>query len=248
MTLWRAGVGVLLALLMSPLLKADTLKLTSLLWPPYAGQQLEYQGVSIMVAKAALNAMGHDLQVDFYPWSRAVKLASKPNTDYLGYFPEYHHQTDVFIFSKGIGSSPLGLVEQKLHPISWTKTTDLKQYVVGVVQGYVNTDEIDSLIASGSLRVEAVSSDEHNIKKVAAGRIDAAVIDVHVLRYLLQQKALAPLSPKLQMNKKLLESKQLHVAFLNNAEGKKWRDIMDQGLAKIDVEDILERALSGKAL
>lgn len=248
MTLWRAGVGVLFALLMSPLLKADTLKLTSLLWPPYAGQQLECQGVSIMVAKAALNAMGHDLQVDFYPWSRAVKLASKPNTDYLGYFPEYHHQTDVFIFSKGIGSSPLGLVEQKLHPISWTKTTDLKQYVVGVVQGYVNTDEIDSLIASGGLRVEAVSSDEHNIKKVAAGRIDAAVIDVHVLRYLLQQKALAPLSPKLQMNKKLLESKQLHVAFLNNAEGKKWRDIMDQGLAKIDVEDILERALSGKAL
>lgn len=248
MTLWRARFGVLLALLMPPMGNADTLKLTSLLWPPYAGQQLENQGVSIMVAKAALNAMGHDLQVDFYPWSRAVKLAGMPNTDYLGYFPAYHYQNDVFIFSSGIGSSPLGLVEQKLHPISWTQTADLTQYVLGVVQGYVNTDEIDSLIASGYLRVEAVSSDEHNIRKVAAGRIDAAVIDVHVLRYLLQQKALAPLSPKLQMNKKLLESKQLHVAFLNNAEGKKWRDILDQGLTKIDVEHIMANALSEKVL
>ena len=44
--------------------------LTSLLGPPYSGQQLAEQGASIAVARAALKVMGHQLEVDFYPWSR----------------------------------------------------------------------------------------------------------------------------------------------------------------------------------
>ena len=63
--------------------KADTLMLTSLLWPPYSGEQLTEQGASIAVVRAALKVMGHELDVDFYPWSRAVKLATMPNSDYI---------------------------------------------------------------------------------------------------------------------------------------------------------------------
>lgn len=222
--------------------KADTLKLTSLLWPPYSGELLVEQGASIAVARAALKVMGHQLEVDFYPWSRTVKLASMPHSDYQGYFPEYYYENDNFIFSKSIGVSPLGLVEQRLHPMSWDVVEDLNRYTLGVVKNYVNIQSLDSMILSGAQSIETVTSDEHNIKKVAAGRIDAAVMDVNVLHYLLKQKSLRPLADKLQINRHILANKQLYIAFRNTEEGHRWRDIFDQGLAQIDVDKVIEAA------
>ncbi|MGL4710998.1 MAG: ABC transporter, partial [Shewanella sp.] len=140
--------------------KADTLMLSSLFWPPYSGQQLAQQGASIAVARAALNVMGHQLKVDFYPWSRAVKLATMPNSDYQGYFPEYYFESETFIFSKTIGDSPLGLVEKRSHPVSWNYVEDLNRYTLGVVKDYVNTQALDRMITSGLQPIESVTSDE----------------------------------------------------------------------------------------
>lgn len=219
--------------------QADTVKLTSLLWPPYAGYQLVQEGVSVAVARAAFAQMDQQLIVDFYPWSRAIKLAAMPSSDYIGYFPEYYFETDKFIFSKPIGIGPLGIVEQKSHPISWFHLTDLNRYTLGVVKDYVNTDSLDLMIASGNQPVEAATSDEQNIRKVAAGRIDGAVIDINVLHYLLKQPHLQPLADKLQVNRQLIANKQLYVAFRNTEEGRRWRDMFDQGLAKLDIESIM---------
>lgn len=218
---------------------ADTLKLTSLLWPPYSGQQLPQQGASIAVARAAIESMDQQLAVDFYPWSRAVKLAGSAKSDYIGYLPEYYFETDKFVFSKSIGASPLGIVEQKSHPISWQHLEDLNRYTLGVVKDYVNTDALDLMIRTGAQPVEAVTSDEQNIRKVAAGRIDGAVIDINVLHYLLKQPHLQPLAEKLQVNRQLLANKQLYVAFRNTDEGRRWRDLFDQGLAKVDIDNIM---------
>ena len=46
-------------------LKADILNLTSLEWPPYASEGVEQQGASVAVVKAAVEAMGHELNVEF---------------------------------------------------------------------------------------------------------------------------------------------------------------------------------------
>lgn len=72
----------------SSLAKAETVYLTSLEWPPYSSAELPNQGASIAVAKAAFAAMGYQLEVEFYPWSRAVALATR-DKKYAGYFPEY---------------------------------------------------------------------------------------------------------------------------------------------------------------
>ncbi|MEZ9822561.1 substrate-binding periplasmic protein [Shewanella sp. 10N.286.45.A1] len=219
----------------------DTLYLTSLHWPPYAGSQLKNEGASIAIARAALEAVGHKVQVDFYPWSRAVRMASRDDSKYSGYLPEYAYPTEKFVFSNSMGSSPLGLVEQKRHPISWSNQSDLNQYTIGIVQGYVNTEQLDNMIAQGVQPAEAVASDIHNIKKVVSGRIDAAVIDTYVLGYLLAQPDMKPVASRVQLNKHILTHKELYIAFKNNEEGKKWRDLFNQGLAKIDVDKILKQ-------
>ncbi|AQS36592.1 amino acid ABC transporter substrate-binding protein, PAAT family [Shewanella psychrophila] len=231
---------LLLTLLISSSAKADTLKLTSLHWPPYSGKTLVDQGALIAITRAALNAMGHELLVDFYPWSRAVRLASRDDSMYLGYLPEYSYPTQAFIFSESLGVSPLGLVERQVNPIRWPKLINLNEYTLGVVRDYVNTADLDIMIKQGAQPVEVVSSDEHNIKKVATGRVDGAVIDVHVLRFILAREDLKPLADKLQMNQKLLEEKQLYVAFKNTPDGHKWRSIVNHGLTRIDAKSILD--------
>ncbi|ACJ29589.1 ABC-type amino acid transport/signal transduction systems, periplasmic component/domain protein [Shewanella piezotolerans WP3] len=227
-----------------PVCYADTLYLTSLHWPPYAGSQLKNEGASIAITRAALAAVGHEVQVDFYPWSRAVRMASREDSKYSGYLPEYAYPTEKFVFSYSMGSSPLGLVEQKRHPISWSNQSDLNQYTIGVVQGYVNTEQLDNMIAQGVQPAEAVASDIHNIKKVVSGRIDAAVIDAHVLGYLLGQPDMKSVASRVQLNKRILTQKELYIAFKNNAEGKKWRDLFNQGLGKIDVDKILQENMA----
>lgn len=225
-------------------LHADTLKLTSLHWPPYSGSQLTEQGASIAIVRAALNAVGHELVIEFYPWSRAVRLVGRIDSTYNGYVPAYSYPTERFIFSDSLGTSPLGLVEQQVNPINWPKLADLNQYTLGVVRDYVNTAGLDSMIKQGIQQVEVVNSDEHNIKKVASGRIKAAVVDVHVLKYILSRSDLKPLSDKLQINKKLLAEKHLYIAFKNSLEGQKWRETFNRGLAQIDAKSILERYMA----
>ncbi|ABZ76962.1 conserved hypothetical ABC transporter protein [Shewanella halifaxensis HAW-EB4] len=237
----QAKVVVCLFVLSPPWVTyADTLYLTSVHWPPFAGEQLKNQGACIAVTRAALDAVGHKVIVDFYPWSRAVRMASRNDSKYLGYLPEYAYPTDKFVFSESMGRSGLGLLEQKSHPISWTQQSDLNHYTIGVVQGYVNTTELDGMMAQGTQPFEAVASDQHNVNKVATGRVDAAIIDEHVLQYILAQPNMGAVKNKLQFNKKLLTYKELFVAFKNNEEGRKWRDRFNQGLTQIDVQQILE--------
>ncbi|WP_298775874.1 ABC transporter substrate-binding protein [uncultured Shewanella sp.] len=231
-----------LSLFLTPL-KADTLYLTSLNWAPYSSEQLDNKGAVIAVTRAALKAMGHELVVDFYPWNRAVRLATRSHTKYLGYIPEYIFPAEHLVFSVAIGSSLLVIVENKDNPIYWEKLSDLNQYTIGVVKGYVNTHEFDGMIAAGEQRVETVTSDDQNIRKVVSGRVNGAVIDLHVLKYLLAREGMEPLKEKIQVNDRSLVEKELFVAFRNTPEGRKWRDIFNQGLAKIDVDALMEASM-----
>lgn len=239
----RLRIALLTLFLPLPL-NAETLTLTSLEWPPYASRSQPEQGASVAVVKAAVEAMGHKLKVEFYPWERAVHLA-KTQSKYAGYFPEYYFESDDLVLSSSIGTGPLGFAENPTKPVSWSSLNDLKSYKVGVVRGYINTQELDEMIATGAIQGIPVTADNVNLKKVAAKRIPLAVIDKNVFNYLLQSDPeIAKAKASLQMNPKLLEEKQLYVAFGNDETGQKWKKIVDEGLMKIDVEQIMSQYFS----
>ena len=243
-----SGLLVLTSCFSANALANDKLiRLTSLEWPPYSGAAIEQQGASIAVVRAAAEAMGYQLEVKFYPWNRAVAAAQDPKSGFHGYFPEYYSD-DVasnFRFSDSIGSGPLGFVEQSAAPVSWSSLADLKGKAIGVVDGYVNTTEFDAKAAAGELKTEAVSDDLTNIKKVAAGRIALAVIDKNVLAHLLaNEPSLAGAKGKVQFNSKLLEDKQLFIAFQKSEQGSAAAEVINQGLKKIDIAAVMGKFLN----
>lgn len=218
--------------------RAETVMLTTLDWCPYTCTGLPDNGLSTVIVTRAFKAVGIDVKVEFLPWQRAVQTAeSDPKV--AGYFPEYAGSFDKFTLSSPLGDSPLGLVVPTGKTVADVGVSALSKLKLGVVSGYVNTEAVDQAITDKSLAVEAVKDDVTNLRKVAAGRIDAAIIDEYVMRYELSaNKELAGDRAKLAFNPKVLENKTLHIAFARTPLGEKMKAAFDQGLAKIDVKAI----------
>jgi len=218
-----------------------TVRLTSLEWPPYSGKDLPQQGASIAVVRAALAAMGHRLEVEFVPWTQAVALGQDGGSGFHGYLPEYTSPEieHTFQLSREIGRSPLGFVERQSAPVRWQTLTDLREERIGVVRGYINTQEFDARVARGELNAVPASDDLTNVRKVMTGRLPLAVIDRHVLAYLMQhERSVTDARHVLQFNARLLEEKSLHVAVQRSPRGDWTLKIINAGLQRIDANAI----------
>ncbi|MEH6347071.1 MAG: transporter substrate-binding domain-containing protein [Bermanella sp.] len=221
--------------------------MTSLEWPPYSGEKLSRQGVTVATTKAIFKAMGYELVVDFYPWSQAVKLGLDKNSKYLGYFPEYYSSEldKTCNFSETVGSGPLGFAQLKSKPVNWTSLDDIaKLSRVGVVQDYVNSAEFDKRVREGNIKTEAVTSDLENLKKLAANRVPIIVIDKYVLEYLLENSLeLQEYKNKIEFNEKLLEDKYLYLCFKNTPQSKTIKKAFDKGAHRVDMKSFFNESL-----
>ncbi|GGQ04684.1 substrate-binding periplasmic protein [Shewanella litoralis] len=221
-------------------LLADTLELSTLEWPPFSGSELPEQGINSQIISKALSFENHTLAIAVLPWNRAARSVTTGQA--VGYYPTYFNPANGLLFSNPIGASPIVLIERKNNPIIWDKVSDLNQYELGVLKGYINTVEIDEMIANGSQKFETGIDEKQNILKLAAGRIDTIIMDVNVFEYLKSDPQVAKVAPLLQVNPKIVQDKTLHITFNNTQEGKKWCDIVNQGLAQFDVhamQDVL---------
>ena len=221
--------------------------MTSLLWPPYSGENLPQQGVTVAATQAIFKAMGYELVVDFYPWSRAIKLGLDSDSKYLGYLPEYYSQEldKTCHFSESVGTGPLGFAQLKSKPIKWNTLEDIAQLPrVGIVQDYVNTQEFDQKIRDGSIKGDVSTSDLMNLKKLAAGRIPLVVIDKYVLAYLLANTSeLKDVKTQIEFNDKILEDKYLYLCFKDTPQAKKMKDLFDKGAHRVDMKSFFEESL-----
>lgn len=220
-------------------------RLTSLSWPPFSGPELPNRGLSTAIVERTLARAGLSLTVEFLPWQRAVSTGLK-EPGYAGYFPEYRSAalgTGRCLLSDPIGSSPLGFAERVATPVDWRTLSDLTGRRIGTVRGYVNTDAFDRTVADGRLAVEPAVDDATNLRKLAAGRLDMAVIDANVMAHLLATDAdLRPLRAQLRFNSRLLEDKTLHVCFRPGTEGEELRARFNRALASGGAESVLEAA------
>ncbi|MEP2716365.1 ABC transporter substrate-binding protein [Pseudophaeobacter sp.] len=216
------------SLLASPAL-AEPVQLTTLEWPPYVNA--DGSGTSTDRVVEILQSAGITASVRVFPWNRAVNLAAK-DPAWLGVYPEYYSEADDAdkggercIYSKSFGTSPVGFVQRTDAPITWADHADLAEYSIGVVAGYLNETRFDAMVASGEIKTQEVASDDANLKKVSAGRIDAAVIDREVMAHLLS--SMPELASQLEFNAVPLAEHGLHICFENSEAGRSLRDQFD---------------------
>lgn len=210
-------------------------KLASLEWPPYAGANITAGGTVTDTVRRAFAASGYKLVVEYHPWPKAVALGEN-GKGFAGYFPSYYsadreRRTEL---SDPVGESPLGFAQRADSPSIWASLDDIRALKIGVVEGYINTSALDRRIASGEQSADATADDVSNLMKLAAGRIDLAVVDSKVFANLMgNDPRLTGFRGQLVMNPRLLELKSIHVAFRRSAEGRRLSRALSEGLRRI---------------
>lgn len=192
--------------------------MASLEWPPYVSEQLPGQGIISQRVRMALAREGYQLQIRFLPWKRAVAMVQH-STLYVGVFPEY--------------ASPRR--EQEFYCSDPILQAPLAGYRIGTVAGYINTPEFDALVARKTLVIDEAQNDIANLKKLLRGRIELAVIDPVLYRYLLRHDPeIKALSWRLLLVSRLLGQMQLVACFRRDAEGERVRNALNRGLLRLD--------------
>ncbi|MBN2063990.1 MAG: ABC transporter substrate-binding protein [Sedimentisphaerales bacterium] len=223
---------------------AEKVKLSSLDWEPYVGKKIAENGfVSVIVTESFKAAGSSDISLFFLPWEKAVEITKVGNAD--GYYPEYYSKdlASEFILSDPMPCGPLVFIKLKTTEFKYTgKVEELKPYKIGIVAGYVNTEEIDK--ATDLTKVEA-KDDSSNIMNLLGGKVDVAIVDPLVTNYYMKNnKAIAASLDKIEVVEPYLDHKQLYIAFSRKtADGEAKAKLFNDGLKKIKENGTLESIL-----
>jgi len=223
--------------------KAETVRLSTLEWPPYVGQGLPGGGATTEVVRAAFAEAGYTIELAFRPWKRAIDMADKGTDEVVAYFPAYHcTHLDGFLASEPIGSGPLGFAEHSEAPFAWETLDDIAEQGlrIGTVLGYANTDAFDAKVSAGEILATQSADDLTNLRKLQRRRIDAVVIDKFVLEYMkLTEPSLKAGGDQLRFNANALEEKLLYVCFRPDPELQEVASAFNAGLAHVAIDSIV---------
>lgn len=224
---------------------AEEVQLTTLDWPPYSGAVTQ-QGFLSVVLRQAYAHSGHTVQVQVYPWNRAVKTAMGGGDTVLGFYSASRAECSA---AKGTTSDPIGyfqfgLAQRKSSGPQWQNTKDLAGKRLGVVEGYDNGPELTALMESKALLVDVAINDLANLRKVLAQRVDYASVDTQVFNYLQREHGLHGLELARQFTTPRLP---LYVCFNPGVRAQAMLQALNTGLKKVDINAVAQTYVRANA-
>lgn len=227
----------------------EVLRLVTLNWPPYIDESLCDFGWVFQVTVEMLISQGYGVDVEFYPWARAVREAELGKADIL--FPEYFiddsaesdnvpnkTRNEVLALSAPIPGGDLSLITLKDNNIQYDGSLNsIKNEVIGVVRAYKNTIELDQFIDNNQIATIVVNNEFQLARLLLSKRVTLIVAD---LESLLANVDKSPMSAnqKQIINSSLVALKpSLEYKYLHYSVSKKkanWRSILQAINSKIE--------------
>jgi polar amino acid transport system substrate-binding protein len=217
----RRKASILLALLgwtvsVAGVAAAEEWKFTSLDWEPYSGKELADQGSSVVLLKQKLEqALGVTVTVEFYPWKRAQALAK--TQDYVGYFPAWPEEVqEGFAASPAVDRSKIAVLAMEASQLAPTSLDALfAEHKVGLVETYVYPDEVEAAKKAHPGQVDLSPDEAALVRKLAAGRLSAAITDPEVMRFVGAKEGVSGIAVV-----QILQEKDLVISLRDDAENR----------------------------
>lgn len=155
-------------------------------WCPYNCAPEDAQpGYMIEILQRAARSNGHVLDYKLMPWPRALEQARLGTI--TGVVGMVASNRSGLVVSDKMGIDATCVFVRKDSALRYEKPADLDQFNrIGIVEGYGYPPEFMQWHTGNPTRVQALAGDntlEMQAKKLAAGRIDAFVENVNVVRY-----------------------------------------------------------------
>lgn len=157
-------------------------------YPPFTDSAAPDGGSVNRVVREMADAAGFEVAFEYLPWMRALELTrdgrftatsfwyfkEERNADFIHVGPIFE---DRLVFFRLIDTE---------EP-EWTTLEDLRPLTIGAVTGYTYTPDLWRLAEEGVLSVETAQSDEANLRKLLAGRIDLFPMSAESGRVLIER-------------------------------------------------------------
>lgn len=167
---------------------AEKISISAEEYPPYViVESKKYSGIMIDIVREACKYSGVDVEFLTYPTARGIFMVKEGLID--GIMPKYKTQERAreFSFSDSIvtGTAKFIYIKGRNIPekFQWEKLADFTKYKVGGTVGYWYIDEFKK----AGVNIDEVVTNDQNIKKLYAGRIDTFVIDEMVATFLISK-------------------------------------------------------------
>lgn len=158
----------------------ETIRFTNGEWPPFTSQGLKHYGVYSHLVSEAFALAGIKVEYEFLPWSRSYQYVVRGQRDgSLTWAPTPEKEAQV-LFSDGVVRHTKVCFHLKEFAFDWRRLEDLSGIRIGATASYTYGREFDTAASEGRLRVEFVSDDLQNLKKLFKRRIKLFVSDIDV--------------------------------------------------------------------
>ena len=192
---------------------AQTVKIATGEWAPFISESLANQGLVAAIIDESFKTQQLQTQYGFYPWKRAMDLASKGSWHATTPWAMSEERKTDFYYSLPIIEESNVLLHHKDLDLTWSNFEDLSQYKIGITKGYSYGDEFTAAEANKILRVQRTSTDRQNLKKLVAGRIDIFIVEKNVAKSLIKNELKPEVANNYIFNEKPLSTRGLHLLF-----------------------------------
>ncbi len=243
------GVVMMVSLMaFSGLVHADTIVVRADSWPPYNGDPASAEpGYVVEILKAVFQPLGHTIDYQTMPWTRAVADMMEGKADAI-IGASISDAPEALYPAESMGVVRNAFFVKKGTAWTYAGPDSLKAIKLAVIDGYPYDDDgvVDKYIKAGAdPEVQVMTGDgslERNIKKLQAGRVDALVENELVLVATL--KGLGIDSQEIVNAGKADEPKDLFLAFTPKKETtQKYAQIWDEGIKKLRASGELKKIL-----
>ncbi len=174
---------------------AEELKLGGYDKPPYMMKEGKNAGICVEIVREAARRAGYDTTYILLPHVRGLKYFMENRVDaetcvspkWRSKYKEISSYSGAFFITNNV------VIVRKNSDIATTKNIrDFRGKTFGTILGYFITDGFQQEFESGKIVREDVSTQDNNIKKLVAERVDGIIIDRITGSYLIKQLGFDP--------------------------------------------------------
>lgn len=243
----RISIMIFSALLLLFSAKSDAhawlkLRIATTEYAPYTSTSMEHNGyINHIISKAFLET-GVIVEFTSLPWDEALEATLNGEYDALSYGNYIRSREKEFWHSEPISVENLVFYINESSGITdWASLDDLKQYKMGITNGYLYNDELASYIKSAP-NVVSGESDKANFDALIDGDIDIFPIDELTGWYILQREFSDAETDNLTALKPYISTVTTHLLVpKGKINDKLVLSLFNEGLQRLQLQGEMER-------
>ena len=217
----------------------ETIRLTNGEFPPYNSQEMLNYGMVSQIVKEAFSMEGIDVEYYFYPWNRALVLASQNVYDGSIGWAKTKEREEKFLYSeKPVYIGKAVFFYMNALNFKWDTFEDLKKYKIGMTRGYFlgeaffEAERLSKLDKDTFFDIEYADEDIQNFKKLINGRIDIFPLELYVGQYFINQY-FPEYKKEIKFSEKVMHEGNQYLILYKSEENKEIMRRFDLGFKKL---------------